>query len=160
MVNCFKRTSILILLALFSFLNAQEFWIKTRPVAPKYYIGIASGKTKEEAKTKALNDLASEISVSINSELVDIMTEYSGFSEDYTRSQITVSVAQDLEGYERVGEDKVDDQAPEPQRRARDPQLQIDAFGRDELPDLFRLRAAQLGVGACRGHAALSRRGM
>lgn len=110
MVNCFKRTSILILLALFSFLNAQEFWIKTRPVAPKYYIGIASGKTKEEAKTKALNDLASEISVSINSELVDIMTEYSGFSEDYTRSQITVSVAQDLEGYERVGEDKVDDQ--------------------------------------------------
>jgi hypothetical protein len=89
-------------------LCAQPTWIKERPKSLRYFIGIADGKTKDEAKVNALNDLASEISVNVNSELVDIMTEYSGFSENYTRSQISISVAQDLEGYERVGEERFD----------------------------------------------------
>ena len=88
-------------------LFAQEpTWVQSRPVSQQYFIGIGSAdKTssgyRNRAKADALNDLASEISVSINSELIDVMTEYSGFSEEYARSEIRMSTKDDLEGYER-----------------------------------------------------------
>jgi len=91
----------------YSTLLAQEpGWVKQRPVSQQYFIGIGSAdKTssgyRNRAKADALNDLASEISVSINSELIDVMTEYSGFSEEYARSEIRMSTKDDLEGYER-----------------------------------------------------------
>ena len=88
-------------------LCAQEpGWVKQRPVSQQYFIGIGSSdKTssgyRNLAKADALNDLASEISVSVSSELIDVMTEYSGFSEEYARSEIRMSTKDDLEGYER-----------------------------------------------------------
>ena len=86
---------------------AQEpGWVKQRPTSQQYFIGIGSAdKTssgyRNLAKADALNDLASEISVSVSSELIDVMTEYSGFSEEYARSEIRISTKDDLEGYER-----------------------------------------------------------
>jgi len=88
-------------------LCAQEpGWVKQRPTSQLYFIGIGSSdKTssgyRNLAKADALNDLASEISVSVSSELIDVMTEYSGFSEEYARSEIRMSTKDDLEGYER-----------------------------------------------------------
>ncbi|SVC13296.1 uncharacterized protein METZ01_LOCUS266150, partial [marine metagenome] len=90
-----------------STLLAQEpGWVKRRPTSQQYFIGIGSSdKTssgyRNRAKADALNDLASEISVSVSSELIDVMTEYSGFSEEYARSEIRMSTKDDLEGYER-----------------------------------------------------------
>ena len=90
-----------------STLLAQEpGWVKQRPTSQQYFIGIGSAdKTssgyRNLAKADALNDLASEISVSVSSELIDVMTEYSGFSEEYARSEIRMSTKDDLEGYER-----------------------------------------------------------
>mgnify|MGYP001300496666 CR=1 FL=1 len=90
-----------------STLLAQEpGWVKSRPSSQQYFIGIGSSDKKSSgyrnrAKADALNDLASEISVSISSELIDVMTEYSGFSEEYARSEIRISTKDDLEGYER-----------------------------------------------------------
>jgi hypothetical protein len=86
---------------------AQEpGWVKQRPISQQYFIGIGSSdKTssgyRNLAKADALNDLASEISVSVSSELIDVMTEYSGFSEEYARSEIRMSTKDELEGYER-----------------------------------------------------------
>jgi hypothetical protein len=98
--------SIYVLTILFcSALLAQEpGWVKQRPTSQLHFIGIGSAdKTSSEykklAKANAFNDLASEISVSISSELIDVMTEYSGFSEEYARSEIRMSTKDDLEGY-------------------------------------------------------------
>ena len=87
-------------------LCAQEpGWVKQRPTSQQYFIGIGSAdKTssgyRNLAKADALNDLASEISVSVSSELIDVMTEYSGFSEEYARSEIRMSTKDDLKDYE------------------------------------------------------------
>ena len=76
-----------------SLLFAQEpNWVKERPVSNRYFIGIVSADKNNKdyrtvAKAEALNDLASEISVTISSELIDIMVEYTGFSEEYARSK-------------------------------------------------------------------------
>lgn len=83
-------------------------WVKTRPVMPGYYIGIGYSEKspginhRERAKANALNDLASEISVTISSELVDVMTEYSGLSEEYARSEIRMQTQEELDAHERV----------------------------------------------------------
>ena len=100
---------VIIILCFFHTLNfaQQPNWIKNRPVSNRYFIGIgfADKNTKDYraiAKAEALNDLASEISVTISSELIDIMVEYSGFSEEYARSEIRMSTREELDGYERV----------------------------------------------------------
>jgi len=81
-------------------------WTKQTPISSQYFIGIGSAsKNSFEytnlAKADALSNLSSEISVSVSSELIDVMAEYSGYSEEYSRSQISISTQNDLEGYER-----------------------------------------------------------
>ena len=84
-----------------SLLFAQKpHWVDNRPVSNRYFIGIGFADKKktpnyrEVAQAAALNDLASQISVNISSELIDIMTEYSGVSEEYARSTIIMSTKQ------------------------------------------------------------------
>ena len=89
-----SRVIYVLTILFWSTLLAQEpSWVKQRPASPQYFIGIGSSdKTssgyRNLAKADALNDLASEISVSVSSELIDVMTEYSGFSEEYARSDL------------------------------------------------------------------------
>ena len=84
----------------------KPHWVDNRPVSNRYFIGIGFADKKktpnyrEVAQAAALNDLASQISVNISSELIDIMTEYSGVSEEYARSTIIMSTKQELEGGE------------------------------------------------------------
>ncbi len=83
-------------------------WVVQRPVDNKYYIGIGMASTSspnyiQTAKNNALNDLSSEISVNISSELVDIMIEKSGMNAEESRSVINASTKADLENYEVMG---------------------------------------------------------
>lgn len=90
-------------------------WVKKRPADAAYYFGIGkvdkSSRGRDfakSAKSAALNDLASEISVTISGELVATVAERSGLSETDVRSEIRSSTKADLEGFELVGtwEDK------------------------------------------------------
>ena len=85
----------------------EPHWVKNRPVSDKYIIGIgyADKKTKDYravARANAQGEIASTISVNISSELIDIMTEYSGNTEEYTRSEIIASTNLEVEGIELV----------------------------------------------------------
>jgi hypothetical protein len=103
-----KLTIILIILIYSSAFGKQPNWVTKRPVNNAYYIGIDVVKKSNDrkyiqsAKNGALNDLSSEISVNISSELVDIAIEKSGLSEEEIRTEIHSSTKADLEGYELV----------------------------------------------------------
>ncbi|MBK8339947.1 MAG: LPP20 family lipoprotein [Flavobacteriales bacterium] len=82
-------------------------WVDSRPVTGSYYVGIgvapkSSPDHMESAKKNALNDLASEISVTVegNSLLYTLDTR-SSFSENYT-SSVRTRTSQQLEGFELV----------------------------------------------------------
>jgi hypothetical protein len=88
-------------------LSAQRapLWTIDRPKSDTHLIGIGSSvKTnanyKALAKANALNDLATEISANISSDLIDIMIESNGVTEEYARSEIRLSTMDELEGYE------------------------------------------------------------
>ncbi|MRT92296.1 LPP20 family lipoprotein [Ancylomarina sp. 16SWW S1-10-2] len=82
-------------------------WVKNRPVSSEYYIGISVVKKDVEnymqlAKNKALEDLASQISIQISSN--SVLTQFednTSFKEEF-ESQVKTSLVQDLEGYELV----------------------------------------------------------
>ena len=106
MKRIFQRLLLLFLLS--TVYTKQPDWVLKRPINNSYFIGIGiamKSNSKEyirSAKNNALSDLSSEISVNISSELVDIMIERSGMSEEETRSEIHASTKADLEGYELV----------------------------------------------------------
>lgn len=73
--------------------------MKKRPVNNAYYIGIGiSEKSKgnrdylRQAKDNALNELASEITINISSEIVDIITVQSGMTESENIDSSNVEV--------------------------------------------------------------------
>ncbi|RXQ89031.1 hypothetical protein EO244_14480 [Ancylomarina salipaludis] len=82
-------------------------WIKNRPVSSEYYIGISVvnkgvSNYMEVAKNKALQDLASQISIQISSNSVlHQFEDHSGFKEEF-ESKVQTSLVQELEGYELV----------------------------------------------------------
>ncbi len=82
-------------------------WVKNRPVSSEYYIGISVVKKGVDnymqlAKNKALQDLASQISIHISSNSVlHQFEDNTGFKEEF-ESQVKTSIVQELEGYELV----------------------------------------------------------
>ena len=101
-----RMSKILFLLVLISTVyTKQPDWVLKRPINNSYFIGIGianksnSREYIQSAKNSALNDLSSEISVRISSELVDIAIEKSGLSEEEVRLEIHSSTKADLEGY-------------------------------------------------------------
>ncbi|RLD42489.1 MAG: hypothetical protein DRI86_11570 [Bacteroidetes bacterium] len=90
---------------------AAPEWVKKRPVSQSNYIGIAkinkanySDTYNQAAKKMALNDLASEISVKIESNtIVSSSEDNSGFKSDFSR-YIQMEMQKDLEGYTLAGE--------------------------------------------------------
>ena len=85
-------------------------WVKQRPLTKMYYIGIAKinkasyNNFSEAAKKMALNDLASEISVTIESNtIVSSVEDNGGFESDFSR-YIEMEMRNDLEGYTLKGE--------------------------------------------------------
>jgi len=83
-------------------------WINDRPITDVYYVGIGSASKVdgtnfiESAKNNALNDLASEIKVNLESSTVYYQNETNKtFNEDF-RSTIKTSIEADLEGYTMI----------------------------------------------------------
>ena len=103
MKRIFQRLLLLFLLS--TVYTKQPDWVLKRPINNSYFIGIGianksnSREYIQSAKNSALNDLSSEISVRISSELVDIAIEKSGLSEEEVRLEIHSSTKADLEGY-------------------------------------------------------------
>lgn len=84
-------------------------WVAERPEISGYYIGIASApialhgeRTAEIAQRQALADLARQIRVQIESNSVLHTTQFQGIAGQNFSETIASSVAEDLEGYERV----------------------------------------------------------
>ena len=80
-------------------------WVIRKPINDSYYHGIGNASVmdpnyQQNAKAEALDDLASEISVNIEStSLLSQIENRSGFNESF-RSSIKSSTNQDIEGYE------------------------------------------------------------
>lgn len=89
---------------------ATPSWVTERPINQAYYIGIASVSKSEYpynatdiARENALNSLAREIRVQVNSESVLSTLQVNHWVEESFASNITNTVAEDLEGYTLVG---------------------------------------------------------
>lgn len=82
-------------------------WVRSRPVSSSAYIGVglaSKGRSdhQETAKKNALNDLASEISVTVEgNSLLYTLDQRSRFDESFT-STIRTSTNEQIEGYELV----------------------------------------------------------
>lgn len=83
-------------------------WVTARPVSSQYYIGIGQCPKsrpdyREAAKQNALNDLASEISVTVQGNSLLYTLDRSGnFKEEFLNT-VKTSTAERIEGYELVG---------------------------------------------------------
>jgi hypothetical protein len=84
-------------------------WINQRPVANEYYIGIGAADKvdgnldyRQIAKENALQDLSSEITVNITSQVIVNLMESSDNIQEDLKSQIRSSTKANLEGYELV----------------------------------------------------------
>jgi hypothetical protein len=82
-------------------------WVRSRPVTETYYVGIGlcpKGRPdyQETAKKNALNDLASEISVTVQgNSLLYTLDRKQSFDEQYT-STVQTRTKEQIEGYELV----------------------------------------------------------
>jgi hypothetical protein len=131
-------------------------WVDSRPVTDSYYIGIgycpkSRPDFQETAKKNALNDLSSEISVTVegNSLLYTLDRKYK-FDEEFT-STIRTSTKERLEGYELVDSyDDADsywvyyrlDKAEYARRKAERKQQAL-----DQATDLYKRSATSLAGG-------------
>ena len=96
---------------------AAPAWVKERPMSSMYYIGVAKvskltypDSYQEVGKKVALNDLASEISVNIQSNsLVSSYEDNAGFQSEFTRF-IQMEMTKDLAGYQMQGTFETDEQ--------------------------------------------------
>ena len=85
-------------------------WVIERPINPSYYIGIATASkieypfnAREVANENAINSMAREIRVVVSSESVLSTLQVNHWVEESFASQITSTVAEDLEGYTLMG---------------------------------------------------------
>lgn len=84
-------------------------WVNNRPLNNAYYIGIGSASKKSEpleyaavAKKNAMNDLASEIRVTIKSESFLNTMQVNNYVQEEFNSTISSIANEDLEGFEIV----------------------------------------------------------
>ncbi|MEP1094147.1 MAG: LPP20 family lipoprotein [Cyclobacteriaceae bacterium] len=90
-------------------------WVGLRPVSNAYYIGIGNASLRgpdhqSAAKAEALDDLASEISITIEStSLLSQVENQSGFRESF-RANIKATTSQELASFEAVDSWKDDHQ--------------------------------------------------
>lgn len=91
-----------------TFVEKPPAWVASRPVDPGFYIGIGlASKSRpdamEAAKQSALNDLASEISVTVEgNSLLYTLEGKDQFNETFTGT-IKTSSNESIDGFERVG---------------------------------------------------------
>ena len=109
-MNIFSKTLSIIILSLFlfSFSYAEKpLWIENYPYNSDYYIGIGySTKSNDdyenEARNNAINEIASQIEISISSETIHKLIEKNGRIDELLKKQIQTSTKQSLESVEIV----------------------------------------------------------
>jgi hypothetical protein len=84
-------------------------WVRKRPISQEYYVGIGitrkdrpAAEYTEGARNIALNDIASQITVSISSDVLRTVLEKNEQLEDEFQSRIRASATADLEGVQLV----------------------------------------------------------
>ena len=84
-------------------------WLIQRPIDPNYYLGIGSAsktvhgaEALKSAQDLALADIASQISVSVSSEIVTTLIEKGAMTEEEYLATARSRTAADLEGHELV----------------------------------------------------------
>ncbi|MEL6557605.1 MAG: LPP20 family lipoprotein [Bacteroidota bacterium] len=87
----------------------RPIWVKNKPDIPGHYVGIGSARTLHPdfmrmAKEKALEDLASEISIQLSAETKYSQSEYGQQVAEYFSQSIRTSVTDKLSGYVKVDE--------------------------------------------------------
>ena len=87
----------------------RPYWLKSRPIDHAYYVGISgTSKTNNEfdyssnTKSKALEDLASEIKVKVESNSVLFQLERNDAFRDSYESVLKSKTSQEIEGFELV----------------------------------------------------------
>jgi len=100
---------LLIVFASTLFAVKKPDWIEKHPISSIYYIGIGVAQKEKDnrdyiqkAKDKALKEIASEITITISSEVISKIIEKSGVIEEDFKSQIRSTTEAALEGYELV----------------------------------------------------------
>ena len=86
-------------------LPAQPAWVQKRPISAGQYLGIGTAQKNRPAseymdlaKSAALNDIASQITVTISSDLLRRVMESNSQLQDEFQSQLRASAKADLEG--------------------------------------------------------------
>jgi len=98
-------------LLFFSILSGAKApdWVTKRPIDNNYYIGLGVAEKDTEtseyiqkAKDRALNEISSEITVTISGATINKILEKAGVAKEEFESQIQSSTQAQLEGYELV----------------------------------------------------------
>lgn len=98
-------------LLFFSILSGAKApdWVTKRPIDNNYYIGLGVAEKDTEtseyiqkAKDRALNEISSEITVTISGATINQILEKAGVAKEEFESQIQSSTQAQLEGYELV----------------------------------------------------------
>ena len=118
-MNIFLKTiSTIIILSLFLFslsYAVKPYWIENYPYDADFYVGIGfSSKNTEnyiqEAKNNAINEIASQIEISISSETIHKLIEKNGRIDELLKKQIQTSTKQSLEQVEIVDKHENNDE--------------------------------------------------
>ena len=87
----------------------QPEWVRKRPISQEFYVGIGMARKDrpaseyaEGARNVALNDIASQITVSISSDVLRTVLEKNEQLEDEFQSRIRASATADLEGVQLI----------------------------------------------------------
>jgi hypothetical protein len=90
-------------------LGGEPEWVRKRPILQEFYVGIGmalknrpAAEYTEGARNVALNDIASQITVSVSSDVLRKVLESNERLEDEFQSRIRASATADLEGVQVV----------------------------------------------------------
>jgi hypothetical protein len=117
-MNLIKNIFVLIILVLISVsLTSTEksLWIENYPYNSDYYIGIGystkgNDDYENEARNNAINEIASQIEISISSETIHKLIEKNGRIDELLKKQIQTSTKQSLEHVEVVDKHENDNE--------------------------------------------------
>ena len=91
-------------------LSPKPHWLTEYPVTPNYYVGIGSASKNQfgaeslkSAQDLALADLASQISVTITSDIITSLIEKGDITEEEYMASARSQAIADLEGHELGG---------------------------------------------------------
>jgi hypothetical protein len=98
-------------------IGGEPDWVRKRPISQEYYVGIGTARKDRptadyvgDARSVALNDIASQITVSISSDVLRTVFENNERLEQEFESRIHASATADLEGVQLVDTYESDDE--------------------------------------------------